>query len=74
MLKLLQENKCLYGNLSPLYPIEINEEFKNAAAFYAFNNNILVRKYYSKGAIEKEYGIEKETSILNRSLYNLYLF
>ena len=69
-----KENKFLYGNLSPLYPIEINEEFKNAAAFYAFNNNILVRKYYSKGAIEKEYGIEHETSIINRSLYNIYLF
>lgn len=67
-------NKFLYGNLSPLYPKEISEEFKNACAFYAFNNNALVGKYYSQELIEKEYGKELKTDILNQYLEKSYLF
>lgn len=69
-----KENRFLYGNLSPLYPTEISEEFKCAASFYAFNNNALVKKYYSRSDIEREYGVEKKTDILEQSLNNLYLF
>ena len=69
-----KENRFLYGNLSPLCPTEISEEFKCAASFYAFNNNALVKKYYSRSDIEREYGVEKKTDILEKSLNNLYLF
>lgn len=69
-----KENKFLYGNLSPLYPNEIDDEFKNACAYYALHNNSLVEKYYTRDMLEKEYGVEKKTDILNKCLNKLYLF
>lgn len=69
-----QNNKYLYGNLSPLYPDLITYEFKNEAAYYAFNNNCLVRKYYSISKLRDEYGPESNNDILQRALDKLYYF
>ncbi|WP_156935937.1 hypothetical protein [Mycoplasmopsis primatum] len=67
-------NEYLYGNLSPLYPENITSEFKNTAAFYAFNNNLLVRKYYSRKTIENIYGSEIQSNCLQKELNKMYLF
>ncbi len=69
-----KSNKYLYGNLSPLYPQNINEEFKNKAAYYAFNNNSLVKKYYSKEMMNDKYGEEIDSNILDDLLKEAYLF
>ncbi len=70
-----QTNKYIYGNLSPLYPKKITKEFKNASAYYAFNNNLLVRKYFFKKDIENEYGKELENKkILYSYLKKMYIF
>lgn len=67
-------NGFLYGNLSPLYPNNISNEFKNAAAFYAYHNNSLVSKFYSKEMIESEYGVEIKNNVLSKTLDSMYLF
>lgn len=69
-----ESNKYLYGNLSPLYPCNISDEFKNKSAYYAFNNNSIVRKYYSKEMLRNKYGDELESNVLNDTLKKLYLF
>ena len=69
-----KENKFLYGNLSPLYPNEITDEFKNAAAYYAFKTHPLVKKYYSQEAVKLEYGEEVPSSILEAELEKTYIF
>lgn len=67
--------KFLYGNLSPLYPKDIDSEFKNAAAYYALRNHPLVEKYYSEEMIAKVYGEEHNSAdILEKVLSDLYLF
>ena len=70
-----QKNKYIYGNLSPLYPKKVTKEFKNASAYYAFNNNLLVRKYFSIKDMENEYGNELENKeILYACLKKMYIF
>lgn len=69
-----ETNKFLYGNLSPLYPQEISQEFKNLAAYYAFNNNNLVKKYYSIEQLKNEYGQEIKSDLLDEILNTLYIF
>ncbi len=70
-----RKNKYIYGNLSPLYPKKITDEFKNASAYYAFNNNSLVRKYFFKIDIENMYGAELENEkILHDCLEKMYIF
>lgn len=69
-------NKFLYGNLSPLYIKNIEEnETKNSVVSYAYNNCDIVQKYYTKTEIEQEYGILKEDySMIFAELQKLYLF
>ena len=71
----LLNNKYIYGNLSPLYPRKITKEFKNASAYYAYNNNLLVRKYFFKKDIENVYGYELENErILQDCLEKMQIF
>ena len=67
-------NMFLYGNLSPLYPKEISTDFKNASAYYAFNSCDLVKKYYSKDMMIKEYGQDKKLDLLDDVLEEMCIF
>lgn len=70
-----KKNKFLYGNLSPLYINNMDDEIKKAVVSYAYNNCDIVQKYYTKAEIEKEYGSLKEDySILYDELNKLYVF
>jgi hypothetical protein len=52
-----KNNRFIYGNLSPLYTKKLKDDkFKNEVVSYAYNNDDLVKKYYSDKKIEELYG------------------
>lgn len=57
----------IYGNLSPLYSMEIERpDVKNSLVSYAYNNSELVRNSYSINEIQEKYGV------LNNSFDELF--
>lgn len=72
-----QVNKFIYGNLSPLYSKKIeSDSFKNEVVSYAYNNNSLIRKYYTKDKIKTLYGpiVEQYNALFEELdyIYNLF--
>ena len=69
-------NHFLYGNLTPFYTSKIEDaEFKLALVSYAYNNNILIKKYFSKDKIKISYGeIHSSYDILFEEFSKIYVF
>ena len=71
------EYKFLYGNLSPLYSLSIEEDaIKNILATYAYKKNKVVSSNFQKSEIEDKYGKifeEENYFVLHEILNGLYI-